>query len=100
MSIARVVLILTCPHASVSNTYIIVKLYLFSPASYANNADGDAGRNGGAEAQRYEGSLMNPTSFFGEDLPVGIPLIKSLSWLLCDRARTYLFLNAFTYIVP
>ena len=34
------------------------------------DGDGDAGRNGVTEAQSYARSLLKPTCFFGEDLPV------------------------------
>lgn len=39
--------------------------------SFARRADGDAGRNGGAEAQRYEQQQpWDAIGFLGEDLPV------------------------------
>lgn len=46
------------------------RLSFLSTSSFPLKADGDAGRNGGVEAQRYDRELMTTSAFFGEDLPV------------------------------
>lgn len=57
-------------------------------SSFPLKADRDSGRNGVVEAQRFGGTLMKTSAFFGEDLPVGVlPRFSALFFFFVPSKR-------------